>query len=205
MGTANPQELNRYSYVNNNPTRYTDPSGHCVEVLSCTLEGAAAGSMVAPGVGTVVGAVAGFALAVGVGAGIAYLATHGSYTTDAAGAVVPVADPTEDDNNTPQTEADDHQADQNTNPYAGPVDKPVIVVDPHGNAIPVEEGQQLTGSPNGRFVQVRDKDGNPTGTRLDGPHRPSTHPDPRAQAPHAHVPGVTNPDGTPWLPVKGPR
>ena len=27
-GPGNPQELNRYSYVNNNPLRYTDPSGH---------------------------------------------------------------------------------------------------------------------------------------------------------------------------------
>jgi len=27
-GTDAPQELNRYSYVNNNPLRYTDPSGH---------------------------------------------------------------------------------------------------------------------------------------------------------------------------------
>ena len=26
---ANPQSLNRYSYVYNNPYRYTDPSGHC--------------------------------------------------------------------------------------------------------------------------------------------------------------------------------
>jgi RHS repeat-associated protein len=26
----NPQDLNRYSYVNNNPIRYTDPSGHCI-------------------------------------------------------------------------------------------------------------------------------------------------------------------------------
>jgi hypothetical protein len=25
---ANPQDLNRYSYVNNNPLRYTDPTGH---------------------------------------------------------------------------------------------------------------------------------------------------------------------------------
>ena len=27
-GPGNPQELNRYSYVNNNPLRYADPSGH---------------------------------------------------------------------------------------------------------------------------------------------------------------------------------
>ncbi len=28
---GDPQALNRYSYVGNNPVRYTDPSGHCVE------------------------------------------------------------------------------------------------------------------------------------------------------------------------------
>lgn len=204
-GTANPQNLNRYTYVTNNPVRYTDPTGHCVEVLSCTIEGAAAGSVLAPGVGTVVGGVVGFVAAVGVGAGIAYLATHGSYTTDAAGAVIPVVDPAESDSELPEAETDTQQTDENTNPYAGPVDKPVIVVDPKGNAIPVNEGEQLTGSPDGRFVQVRDKNGKPTGVRLDGPHKPATHSDPRAQEPHAHVPGVTNPDGTPWLPVKGPR
>jgi RHS repeat-associated protein len=27
---ANPQDLNRYSYVDNNPVRYTDPTGHCL-------------------------------------------------------------------------------------------------------------------------------------------------------------------------------
>jgi len=27
---GNPQNYNRYSYVNNNPVNYTDPSGHCV-------------------------------------------------------------------------------------------------------------------------------------------------------------------------------
>jgi hypothetical protein len=29
MGPQNPQALNRYSYVLNNPMRWTDPSGHC--------------------------------------------------------------------------------------------------------------------------------------------------------------------------------
>ena len=28
-GPANPQALNRYSYVQNNPLRWTDPTGHC--------------------------------------------------------------------------------------------------------------------------------------------------------------------------------
>jgi hypothetical protein len=41
----------------------------------------------------------------------------------------------------------------------------------------------------------------PTGTRIDGGHPATTHSDPRAQVPHAHVPGVKNPDGTPWLPI----
>ncbi|WP_026371044.1 RHS repeat-associated core domain-containing protein [Kallotenue papyrolyticum] len=30
-GPQNPQELNRYSYVNNNPIRHTDPTGHWLE------------------------------------------------------------------------------------------------------------------------------------------------------------------------------
>jgi RHS repeat-associated protein len=77
-----------------------------------------------------------------------------------------------------------------------------IVVDPRSNAIPLKKGEYMTRSPDGRWVQVRDPGGNPTGTRIDGPHNPRTHPDPRAQQPHAHVPGITNPDGTPWLPIK---
>jgi hypothetical protein len=77
-----------------------------------------------------------------------------------------------------------------------------IIVDSRGNAIPLKEGEYLTRSPDGKWVQVRDANGNPTGMRIDGPHNPRTHVDPRAQEPHAHVPGVTNPDGTPWLPIK---
>ncbi|MCC7363282.1 MAG: hypothetical protein IT303_02835 [Dehalococcoidia bacterium] len=74
-------------------------------------------------------------------------------------------------------------------------------VDPKGNVVPTPPGGRITGSPDGRFIQARDAAGNPTGVRIDGPHRPATHPDPRAQQPHGHVPGVTNPDGTPWLPI----
>ena len=90
-------------------------------------------------------------------------------------------------------------APENMNPFKGPVNDRVFAVDPHGNPIPIEPGERLTGSPDGRFLQVRDADGNPTGMRIDGPHNPLGHPDPRAQVPHAHVPGVTNPDGTPWF------
>jgi RHS repeat-associated protein len=81
-------------------------------------------------------------------------------------------------------------------------DNGTFFVDPKGNAIPTPPGGKITGSPDGRFIQARDAAGNPTGVRLDGPHNPKSHPDPRAQQPHGHVPGVTNPDGTPWLPVK---
>jgi hypothetical protein len=41
MGPSNPQALNRYSYVQNNPVKYTDPSGHCVScvpVIQCMLD-----------------------------------------------------------------------------------------------------------------------------------------------------------------------
>lgn len=77
-----------------------------------------------------------------------------------------------------------------------------IYVDEAGNALPSPQGGGITGSPDGKWTQVRDADGNPTGVRIDGPHNPASHPDPRAQAPHGHVPGVENPDGTPWLPIK---
>lgn len=91
---------------------------------------------------------------------------------------------------------------KNVNPFKGPVDRPIVAVDPKGNAIPVKPGDRLAGSPDGKWIQVRDANGQPTGMRLDGPHNPTSHSDPRALQPHAHVPGVANPDGTPWLPVR---
>ncbi len=76
-----------------------------------------------------------------------------------------------------------------------------IFVDSKGNAIPTPPGGRITGSPDGRFIQARDANGNPTGVRIDGGHSPKTHNDPRALGPHGHVPGVKNADGTPWLPI----
>ena len=87
----------------------------------------------------------------------------------------------------------------NTNPYKGPVDNPVIVVDQYGNAIPVNPGEKVNSSPNGDYQQVNDNNG-PTGVRLDrGGHQ--NQKDPAAQGPHGHVPGVTTPDGNPHLPI----
>ncbi len=92
----------------------------------------------------------------------------------------------------------------NSNPYNGPVDEPVVVVDGDGNAIPVGEGEQISSSPNGKYQQVKDQDGQPTGTRMDkGGHR--GHADPKAQGPHAHRPGVTDETGNPHLPINPPR
>lgn len=36
---ANPQSWNRYSYVNNNPINYNDPTGHCNEIAQPTPDG----------------------------------------------------------------------------------------------------------------------------------------------------------------------
>jgi hypothetical protein len=89
-------------------------------------------------------------------------------------------------------------------PAKPPVSSPengTFYVDPKGNVVPTPPGGRITGSPDGRFIQARDAAGDPTGIRIDGPHSPNSHADPRAQAPHGHVPGLTNPDGTPWLPI----
>ncbi len=87
-------------------------------------------------------------------------------------------------------------------PSVGNPQHGTFYIDPKGNVIPTPPGGSITGSPDARFVQARDASGNMTGVRIDGGHLPKTHPDPRAQKPHGHVPGVSNEDGTPWLPLK---
>ena len=43
---TNPQSLNKYQYAYNNPLRYIDPNGHCIED-ACILEFAAASALFA--------------------------------------------------------------------------------------------------------------------------------------------------------------
>ena len=45
-GPANPQALNRYSYTQNNPIRYTDPTGHFISLVLVVV---AVGVILVPG------------------------------------------------------------------------------------------------------------------------------------------------------------
>jgi hypothetical protein len=76
-----------------------------------------------------------------------------------------------------------------------------VLCGPERQCRPDATGGRITGSPDGTFIQARDAAGNATGVRIDGAQQPGKPPDPRAQVPHGHAPGVTNPDGTPWLPI----
>ena len=104
-----------------------------------------------------------------------------------------------------QAEAKEKKKRGNTNPFEGAVGEDVVVVDPQGNAIPVKEGNWLGGSKDGTWIQEKepgkDLEGEASGFRKDGGGH-AREKDIRAREPHAHVPGVTNPDGTPWLPIK---
>lgn len=61
--------------------------------------------------------------------------------------------------------------------------------------------EQVQGSRDGSFLQVKDAEFKATGIRKDGPHNEPKHTDPRALEPHGHRPGISNPDGTPWLQI----
>jgi RHS repeat-associated protein len=98
-GAGNPQALNRYGYVFNNPLKYVDPTGHC----PWCIFSAAAGAVVGLGIYATsagqnaswqgalasagVGAAAGFLIGTGVGAaaGIVTLSSVGSISGAALG------------------------------------------------------------------------------------------------------------------------
>jgi RHS repeat-associated protein len=93
----NPQSLNRYSYVLNNPLMYIDPSGHFFDPISIIIGGAVIGALVSgyqsdwdPAVmiqGAMIGAVAGtagYAAGVALGPGAAYAPLVGGIASGAA-------------------------------------------------------------------------------------------------------------------------
>jgi RHS repeat-associated protein len=259
-GYEDPQALNRYAYVLNNPLMYVDPTGHFAvqgeykdqdlpepkvdepEVIhrfeitgsrwindgsiargrrvseivrdwGANIYGGAryAGKVIyraAPAAGGLVLRRAGQGLVVGAAAEAVPVAgqiTHAVVVVGftVAGVVAAVDIITEAASEVAADEVGDGASSENTNPYNGPVDKPVVVVDQNGNAIPVDQGQRVNTSPNGDYQQVIGADGKPTGDRLDrGGHR--GQPDPLAQGPHGHRPGVTTPNGNPHLPINMP-
>jgi hypothetical protein len=184
-----PMSQQRYMFNRNNAIDYSDPSGYdaCVHGIcigSAVSKGLSAAGRVASGITKVaVGRVGSLAAKAIPGVGFVSLFLSLGGATDK------------------ETEAKWlAQRNENSNPYEGPVDRPVKAVDSHGNAIPVEEGEQIEGSPDGQYQQVKDSNGRPTGTRIDrGGH--SSHKDPKAQGPHGHRPGVTDSTGNPHLPV----
>lgn len=85
-GPANPQDLNRYTYVHNNPVRHTDPTGHCIGPVIIACGAAAAAGFVEVVVTAVVGAgVVTGAAAAGAYAGEVYAAAEAN--PDAVGSV----------------------------------------------------------------------------------------------------------------------
>jgi RHS repeat-associated protein len=164
---GNPQSLNLYSYVNNNPTTTRDPDGHCAEVLSCTIEFGAGGSVFGP-VGTAIGAT--------IGAGVGLFVTYevvkavsstihqsDSNTAPAPGTTEQGRDaqgrflPKEPGQTQPgaQTEKETLAAEgatKNTAPLPGTNRIPDGTVDATGQKIEVKSGQSVSNT--GQLVQA---------------------------------------------------
>ena len=183
---------NLYQYVFNNPFLYQDPNGEYVLGFLCGIgQIIAGGAIMASGVAIEIATFGGYTFALGFheAAGLGLMASGCAMATYHA-----------QDIKVPNVSW------KNANPFDGPVDGEVFVGDAQGNIIPVPEGQWLTGSEDGEWLQVREPSdnprGKPTGVRKDGGHpKGPKHPDPRGWEPHGHVPGVSNLDGTPWLPI----
>ncbi|NDI87664.1 RHS repeat protein, partial [Undibacterium sp. B2R-29] len=183
------KSFNRYTYALNNPYKFVDPDGRNPAAIPAGVGGTFVCGPVCGGIA------AGAVLIGGTYAGKKIVNWWSSRS-----------DPKRSDSNEApkgngKNDTKSGSSSDNSNPYKGPVTEPVVVVDQHGNAIPVDQGQSVNTSPNGDFQQVIGTDGTPTGDRMDRGGHPR-QPDPSAQKPHGHRPGVTRPDGNPHLPIE---
>jgi len=189
-------QFNRYRYANGNPYRFTDPDGR--QALGAPRD--FYNPVTAEQAQQILPVVADFTPVLGDVKGIVE-AIQAPTPANIAGAAIGLI-PLAGDAGKAVLKHGDEAAQLGRKVASQHKASGTIYVDSKGNAIPTPPGGRIEGSPDGRFVQAKGPDGQPTGVRIDGGHKPSTHPDPRAQQPHGHVPGVTNADGTPWLPVK---
>lgn len=193
---------NLYQYVFNNPFRYIDQNGEFIQfAIPLLIWGA---ELAIPSLS----AYAGYAIAGAVTGALAYGGYKAVQALNAKTDNYSAADDYAEYSMRFDAECEEEERKKyNTNPFGGPVSGDVVVVDEAGNAIKVPQGNWLTGSKDGKWIQEMKPGigpkGEPTGQRKDGGgHPPPKHTDARANEPHAHVPGVTNPDGTDWLPIK---
>ena len=154
IGTANPQSLNRYAYVNNNPLIHTDPTGHCLEPITmalCIVAGVEA-------VEFVVTVIVGIIVIDGVVQTAQDLSTPANNNDASASAKAPIDSP-RSDQKYPRSELPT----KGTYPYAPPKQKgnPGIVKNPHGPGYVDKDGN----------VWVWDQRGH------GGPHWDVEHPD----------------------------
>ena len=198
VSESNPLSFNRYAYANNNPYKYVDPDGRVGKLINGGIKlikhggnpKKAGKEFIADVADSVTTLVDPSASAVDKG-----LAAFDLVSPVGTQDIKKLADATKSGQKllpAPKVRGNPNRAPENG----------TIFVDSKGNAIITPPGGRITGSPDGKFIQARDANNKMTGVRKDGGHNPANHPDPRAQQPHGHVPGVTNPDGTPWLPIK---